>query len=456
MIKITISFLGFILLNIFLSINKYKWGVIFGGVMMIFIIIFCVPLVEVAETLSSWVVLDTISVGLILLRVYLTLLIYLSRTIIFNSDNYVKYYSLIISVLLLRLIICFMVGRYLIFYLFFELRLIPTLLIIIGWGYQPERLQAGVYLFLYTLFASLPLLFILIKINAIIGSLWMWDYLRGQWCLNLSYYFTLLVFLGSVFAFLVKLPMYLTHLWLPKAHLEAPVTGSMILAGVLLKLGGYGLIRILTKLFYFSYFTRGIFLGLRLVGITVVGVMCCRLNDLKALVAYSSVAHIGLVICGIITGTRWGFNGGLIIIIRHGLGSSGLFCIVNVVYERLHRRRIHLNKGVLALIPVFRLIIFLLCCSNISAPPTINLLSEISLLARIFFYDRASMLVFPFGSFLGAVFTFFIFSYSQHGKFFRVGHRMDRRKFSEIHTLILHILPVNFLILKNDFLFCIA
>lgn len=154
---------------------------------LIFVIFFGLPLNETVEVGSSWFALDIMSVGLVMLRVYLILLIYLSRTFIFNVGNYVKFYCLMIVGLLVRLVACFVSSRFLIFYLFFELRLIPTFFIIIGWGYQPERLQAGIYLILYTLFASLPLLFVLIKINVIIGSLGMWGYLASQWCLDFEH-----------------------------------------------------------------------------------------------------------------------------------------------------------------------------------------------------------------------------------------------------------------------------
>jgi len=139
--------------------------------------------------------------------------------------------------------------------------------------------------------------------------------------------------------------------------------------------------------------------------------------------------------------------------ISHGLGSSGLFCIVNVVYERLHSRRMYFNRGVLTLMPTFTLLMFLLCCSNISAPPTINLLSEICLLIRIFSFDGVRILVFPLGSFFGAVFTFYIFSFSQHGKFYRVVQSLNLGIFAETHVLVMHVLPINLLILKNDLFF---
>jgi NADH-ubiquinone oxidoreductase chain 4 len=222
------------------------------------------------------------------------------------------------------------------------------------------------------------------------------------------------------------------------------------LAGVLLKLGGYGIIRIFIKLVNLISFVSLFFVRVSLVGIFFIGLVCCRLNDLKALVAYSSVAHMGLVICGIFTGTVWGLNGGLIMMVSHGIGSSGLFCFVNLVYERSGSRRIYVNRGLISILPLFRLLIFLLCCSNISAPPTINLLSEISLIISVYIYERFCMFLFPLGSFLGAVFTFYVFSYSQHGKYYLEVFSYSERNLIEYHVLVFHLIPINFLILKND------
>lgn len=253
-----------------------------------------------------------------------------------------------------------------------------------------------------------------------------------------------------ILAFLIKLPLFMAHLWLPKAHVEAPVAGSMILAGVLLKLGGYGLIRVFRKFTFIFLKIRFLFIRLRLLGMVFIGLVCCRLNDLKALVAYSSVAHIGLIVCGVFTGVRHGLNGSLLLIISHGLSSSGLFCFVNIIYERLGSRRVYINKGVINFMPIFSVILFLLCCSNISAPPSINLAAEILVVLRVNKFEVVRMLVFAAGSFAGAVFTFYMFSLMNHGRFFSDTLNFNRGVFVEYHALFLHVAPINILLLKND------
>ncbi|RWS05998.1 NADH dehydrogenase subunit 4 (mitochondrion)-like protein, partial [Dinothrombium tinctorium] len=159
--------------------------------------------------------------------------------------------------------------------------LIPTLFLILGWGYQPERVQAGIYLLFYTLLASLPLL---------VGILFVYNYLCSL-CLFLLY--------GA--GPFTGMPMFMVHLWLPRAHVEAPVSGSMILAGVLLKLGGYGLVRVFPLLYRFGFSFRFVWISLSLVGGVFVSLFCLRQTDLRSLIAYSSVAHMGMVIGGLMT-----------------------------------------------------------------------------------------------------------------------------------------------------------
>lgn len=390
---------------------------------------------------------DSSGMLLVVLRLWVGLLILFSRYKIVRFREFSYYFLFLIYGLTLVLVLTFIVEDYLIFYFIFEISLIPTLLIIMGWGYQPERLQAGVYFIFYTLTASLPLLIAVNYFLVNIGRLnFILSLIAGIVAPRGSH--IILLYLMAVMAFLVKIPIYYTHLWLPKAHVEAPVAGSIILAGVLLKLGGYGLIRVLLVIGPFLRLLNSYFVGLRLVAIVYVGLICCRLNDFKALVAYSSVAHIGMVICGVINVYEWGVNGCLIIIISHGVASSGLFCIVNMYYERLGRRSFYINKGLLLIFPSFSLIIFLLTASNIAAPPTINLLSEIFLMSRILSFDWSMMVVFPLGSFLGAVFSIYMFSYTQHGRGYFLGYSYVGPSHRELHTLLIHIIPINMLFLN--------
>ena len=435
-------FLGLLLFSLF---KKFDLFAVYLWLFICVLLISC--LYSRIEVFHRGFLLDGISLNLIVLSAWVSSLIILrSYKIIKYYEKFIVFKGLILG-LLSVLLITFLVVDLINFYFFFEASLIPTLIIIMGWGYQPERMQAGVYFIFYTLTASLPLLLVVIYLYNYTGRINLGDY---SIFINLftKFYPGLILFLISGLAFLVKLPMYFTHLWLPKAHVEAPVAGSMILAGVLLKLGGYGLIRVSFVLKFLGSIMVGILVGLSLFGTIYVGLMCCRLNDFKALVAYSSVAHIAIVIRGRLIINLWGIMGSLMMIIRHGLSSSGLFCIVNIYYERFSRRRFYINRGLILFIPLLTLMMFILAVSNIAAPPTINLISEICLIISLIRFNYFIVLVFPVGSFLGAVFTIFIYSFSQHGKRFVGRFSFSQVFYREAHIIVIHLLPVYLALLR--------
>lgn len=387
---------------------------------------------------------DLISYGLIFLSLWICALIFMARESVFRLRNFCNFFSFILMVLLLFLYLTFSTINIFIFYLFFERSLIPTLFLILGWGYQPERLQAGVYLLFYTLLASLPLL---------VGIFYLLNYsltLEISLLLNYSYIHDLL-YLRLIFAFLVKMPIFLVHLWLPKAHVEAPVSGSIILAGILLKLGGYGLLRVFPLIQKSGLLNNYIWIRISLVGGVLVSFVCLRQIDLKSLIAYSSVAHMGIVLRGLLTFTYWGICGSYTLIIAHGLCSSGLFCLANISYERIGSRSLLINKGLLNFMPRIALWWFLLCSANMAAPPTLNLLGEISLLNRIISWSWVSIISLVLLSFFSAAYTLYLYSYRQHGKLYSGGFCSIGGINREYLLLFLHWFPLNLLIIKRDF-----
>lgn len=381
---------------------------------------------------------DIIRYILILLRVWICCLIITARLKVEFTKVFPKLFLFTILMLLLSLYMAFSSVNLFVFYIFFEMSLIPTLILILGWGYQPERLQAGVYLLFYTFFGSLP----------IIISIFYLYLKRG----TLDYYFfpvinSLRFFVCINFAFLVKIPMYFLHLWLPKAHVEAPVSGSMILAGVILKLGGYGIIRLLMVSLPIVLKVRTAFVSISLIGGFIVSLVCLCQPDIKSLIAYSSVSHIGLVLAGLITLSYWGLLGALIIIIAHGLCSSGLFCLSNLRYERLSRRRLFINKGLINLIPRISLWWFLLCSSNMAAPPSLNLLGEITLINTLVAYRALTIPFLILISFFRAGYSLYLYSYTQHGKMFTGTYSFYLGNVREHLLLFLHWFPLNILVL---------
>lgn len=393
--------------------------------------------------LSYFLGVDLISYSLILLRLWICGLIIISSELVFKNKNYTRYFNLLILFLLLILILTFRSLNLFLFYVFFESRLIPTLFLILGWGYQPERLQAGVYLLFYTLLASLPLL---MSIFYILNS----SFTLSIFLLTNYRYYYFYFYFTIVLAFLVKMPMFLVHLWLPKAHVEAPVSGSIILAGILLKLGGYGLVRVFPIILLLGQKYNYIFISISLVGGFLIRLVCLRQIDIKSLIAYSSVAHIGIVLRGLITLSYWGLVGSLVLIIAHGLCSSGLFRLANISYERLRSRRLIINKGLLNFIPRLSLWWFLLCSGNMAAPPTLNLLGEISLLNRIIGWSWYSIIFLSLLSFFGAAYSLYLYSYRQQGKVYSALFSFSINYRREFLVLFLHWFPLNYLILKSD------
>nr|QXT45651.1 NADH dehydrogenase subunit 4 [Idaea simplicior] len=440
----------FIFLLIFMIplcfMNNMFWMVQMSLFLMIFLFMNSGVLINNFFNLSYMYSCDMMSFGFILLSIWICILMIMSSENLFKLNYYVNFFLFNVLVLLLLLMLTFSVMNMFMFYLFFEGSLIPTLMLIIGWGYQPERIQAGMYLLFYTLFVSLPLLlgiFYLLNIKNCI-NMYMLKFF------NLNYY---LLYLSMIMAFLVKMPMYMSHLWLPKAHVEAPVSGSMILAGIMLKLGGYGLMRLMIFLQQINMKMNYIWIIISLLGGFYISLKCFCQIDIKSLIAYSSVSHMGMVIGGIMVMNYWGFMGSYFMMIGHGLCSSGMFCLANIMYERLHSRSLLINKGFINFMPSMSLWWFLLLSSNMSAPPSLNLMGEIMLINSMMSWSILSMLMLMLISFFSAGYSLYLYSYTQHGKLYYGIYSFYMGVSREYLLLFLHWFPLNMFILKIEYVY---
>ena len=403
------------------------------------VIIRAVSLVSLSLRINKeirWGLLQLAGIQLRLLTSLLLLLLVIS----FFHPRREKTYFGILTLIGLFLLISFRSINILSFYIFFERAVLPVFLLILGWGYQPERLRASLYILFYTLVTSLPLLVMIIIITRLYSANYdMLSFLKGS-------YTSPLILIILMAAFLVKFPVYGVHFWLPKAHVEAPVAGSMILAGIMLKLGGYGLL-LVYPLISLGLATAAV-RRLRLIGGSIIAVLILRVTDIKVIIAYSSVVHMAIIIAVMIGLRTIGVIGGILIILAHGLTSSGIFRGVNIMYERSHTRRILMNKGLLRSNASFTIYWFLLIVINFSGPFTLNLLREIMIIQSLinisYFYWSIVLIL----CFFSAAYNLVLYASSQQG--FSSSHSRVRRGFTSRESLIIvaHSAPILLLLLS--------
>ena len=402
-----------------------------------------------SSNINFFIGVDGISLFFVLLT---TLLVPLCILASFDSVKiYVKEYMIAFLVMEALLIIVFTILDLLLFYVFFESVLIPMFLIVGVWGSRERKVRAAYMLFLYTLIGSVLMLLAILLMYSIAGTT---DY---QVLITTPFNESLqkILWLAFFASFAVKVPMVPVHIWLPEAHVEAPTAGSVILAGILLKLGTYGFLRFSMPLFPYAtnYFTPLVY-TFACVAVVYTSLTAIRQTDLKRIIAYSSVAHMNLVMVGLFTLNAQGLEGAILQQLSHGLVSGALFLCVGVVYDRHHTRLIKYYGGVAHAMPIYTIIFMFFTMANIALPGTSSFVGEFLILAGSFQANTTVCFIAATGMILGGCYSLWLFNRVCFGniktQYMRQFIDIDRREFATllpliILTLVMGIYPDIFL-----------
>ena len=347
---------------------------------------------------------DSISMLLIILTTYLTIPILLTPPTTKDVRS-VTNYTITILILEGLMIALFAVLDILLFYVLYESLLIPLFLIVGIWGHKERRIEAAYQLFIYTLLGSL---FLLIGILVIYNETGTTDYqysIAMMDTLEMKESVERVLWISFFVSFGIKIPIFPVHIWLPEAHSEAPTGGSIILAGLILKLGGYGMIRYLIPLLPNAsiYFTPLVY-TIGIIGIVYSSLACIRQVDIKRIIAYSSIAHMNLSMIGLFTNEVEGIMGGVYMMLSHGIVSGSLFGLVGMVYERYKTRVLRYYRGLTIMMPIWGTVFMLLTLANIAIPGTSSYVGELLVLMGALNNNRYMGVLGVLGMVLGGIY----------------------------------------------------
>ena len=386
--------------------------------------------------------IDGISILFIVLTAFITPICIISCIISVKK----RLNEFLIAILILE---TFMIGVFcsldlIIFYLFFEAGLIPMFLIIGIWG-GPRKIYSAYKFFLFTLLGSVLMLAAIIFIYWAVGTT---DYTE-IYKLKIAKEYQYLLWLAFFSSFAVKTPMWPVHTWLPDAHVEAPTAGSVILAAILLKMAGYGFLRFSIPMFPVAseYFTPLIYI-LSIIAIIYTSLVALMQDDMKKLIAYSSVAHMGYVTLGIFTLTKQGIEGSIYQMISHGLISAALFLCVGVVYDRLHSRMISTYGGLVNYVPKYSFLFLIFALAALGLPGTSGFLGEFLVLTGTLQKSYLAAMLATFGVVLGAAYMLWL----TKRVIFGVANNSDVKKINDVNkSEIVMLVTLAFLILFFGF-----